>query len=110
MNEQDSYSVTLSRVREVFGRETLMSMQTPQKNVFNRLMNRELQYANGKPLTLDQIDGIKQLVTEELWHPELTKQSAQFSATTKTSSATSASNSAAPNQSESRNNTSTPSR
>ena len=94
MNEQDLYNDTLKKVKQVFGQKLLAELAPQQVKMLDRMLDREQKHNEGKPLTVDQIEGIKQLVTEELWHPALTALSSKSEASTKTKSETSASSSA----------------
>ena len=93
MTEQELLLDTSEKVQRVFG-EDLQTLATQQLNMLKNMVGRRLDKTPGVPIPEAEIEGFKQLVTEELWHPALTALSSKSSASTKTRSETSESSSA----------------
>lgn len=91
MSEQDSYNVTLQRVQKVFQGVQLVEQQRPS---LERLLDKAITRNAPNPIPEAELEGIKELVTEHLWHPELTRQLNKSKDSTPTSSETSGSSSA----------------
>jgi hypothetical protein len=70
-NEKDSLSVTSEKVRQVFAGVQLVEQQRPS---LERLLDRALERNAPNPIPVEELEGIKELVTQHLWHPELSRQ------------------------------------
>lgn len=70
-NEKDSLSVTSERVRQVFSGTNLVPQQRAS---LTSLLDKALARNGDKPIPVEELEGIKELVTEHIWHPALTQQ------------------------------------
>lgn len=70
-SEQDSLSVTSARARQVFAGVKLAPQQEAS---LASLLDKAMQRNAPNPVPIAELEGIKELVTEHLWHPELSKQ------------------------------------
>lgn len=61
-----------ARVRQVFPLDLLDSMAPQQRKLTDNAINRVLEKDGPEALTLDRLEGIKELVTQHLWSPALT--------------------------------------
>ena len=64
-----------ARVRVVFPRELLDSLAPQQRTLTENAINRVLNQEGVKALTVDRLEGIKELVTQHLWSSALTEAS-----------------------------------
>lgn len=72
-NLNNSESNVIERINEVFPQEMLDKLAFQQKNLINSAIKRVLDNESPDALTIPRLQGIKELVTEHLWSPELTK-------------------------------------
>ena len=69
MNKEPASSNAISEAAlRVFSREQLTQMPEPQLRSFVALIGKRL-LKEGPPPTQDELVGIKELVTDHLWHP-----------------------------------------
>ena len=69
MNKEPASSNAISEAAlKVCSREELIQMPKPQRSSLMHLIARRLDKP-GLPPTQDELVGIKELVTEHLWHP-----------------------------------------
>jgi hypothetical protein len=66
---QDMYA----RIRQVFPRELLDTFAPQQETLTDNAINRILNKDGPEALTVDRLEGIKELVTQHLWSPALTE-------------------------------------
>lgn len=65
--EQQQLDDMYARVRQVFPLELLDSMAPQQRTLTDNAINRVLNKDGVEALTLDRLEGIKELVTQHLW-------------------------------------------
>ena len=71
MNKEPASSSAISAAAlKVCSREELIQMPKPQRSSLMHLIARRLDEP-GPPPTLAELEGIKELVTDHLWHPAL---------------------------------------
>ncbi|MEN9420360.1 MAG: hypothetical protein RI988_3981 [Pseudomonadota bacterium] len=77
--DQQQLNDTYARVRVVFPRELLDSLAPQQRTLTENAINRVLNQEGVKALTVDRLEGIKELVTQHLWSSALTEASESLS-------------------------------
>ena len=87
MTEQSSQNAISEAALKVFSREELQQMSEPSRLSLGVLLERRL--AKQPPPTVDELQGIKELVLEHLSHPALGALSKPLPASPTTSSPTS---------------------
>jgi hypothetical protein len=73
--DQQQLNDMYARVRAVFPRELLDSLAPQQRTLTDNVINRVLNQEGVEALTLDRLEGIKELVTQHLWFSALTEAS-----------------------------------
>lgn len=69
--EQESLRITYERVKQVFADTHLVEQQRASlESLFDKALKRN----SPNPIPIAELEGIKELVTEHLWHPELSRQ------------------------------------
>ena len=71
--EQQQLSDMHDRVLQVFPDEVWKTFAEQQQNLANNAMDRVLKKGGPKALTMDRLEGIKELVTQHLWSDALTQ-------------------------------------
>ena len=69
--EQDALSVTTERLKQVFAGVHLVEQQMGS---LTRLLDKSIARNAPNPVPVAELEGIRELVTEHLWHPEITRQ------------------------------------
>ena len=69
-NEPASSTAISEAALKVFSRDELTAMPKPQRLSLMGIIGRRLD-KKGPPPTLEELQGIRELVTEHLWHPAL---------------------------------------
>lgn len=73
--EQQQLSDMHDRVLQVFPDDLWQTFEQQQRNLANNAMDRVIQKEGPEALTVDRLEGIKELVTQHLWSPALTEAS-----------------------------------
>ncbi len=71
--EQEQLDAMYARVRQVFPVEFRQSLSPQQINLTESAMSRVFDKDGAEALTVDRLEGIKELVTQHLWSPALTE-------------------------------------
>lgn len=72
---QQQVSDMYARVRQVFPLNLLNTLDPQQRTLTDNAINRVLNNEGPKALTVDRLEGIKELVAQHLWSPALTEES-----------------------------------
>jgi hypothetical protein len=72
-NMNNPESMLNKRISEVFPKEVLNELAPQQRNLISSAIKRVLEDESPEALTIARLQGIKELATEHLWSPELTK-------------------------------------
>lgn len=89
LSEDQQLEAMYARVRQVFPLELLNSMAHQQRTLTDNAINRVLNKDGVEALTLDRLEGIKELVTQHLWSDALTTASKSLPASAMATSETS---------------------
>ena len=89
--DKESQRLISEAALKVFSREELQQMSRPSLNSFLHLIEKRLNKPGAQPPTLDELEGIKELVVEHLSHPALGALSRALPTSPQEKSATSAS-------------------
>jgi hypothetical protein len=73
--EQQQLNDMYDRVIQVFPDNLWQTFAVQQQNLANNAMERVLKKEGAKALTVDRLEGIKELVTQHLWSSALTEAS-----------------------------------
>jgi hypothetical protein len=73
--EQQQLNDMYERVRQVFPAKFLNTLAPQQENLIDAAIHRVVQKEGHEALTVDRLEGIKELVTQHLWSSALTEAS-----------------------------------
>ena len=87
--EQQQLNAMYDRVKQVFPEAYLNTLAPQQETLINSAIHRVVQKDGPDSVTLDRLEGIKELVTQHLWSDALTTSSARSQASATETSETS---------------------